>query len=72
MILIILIIAMVAIPVSMVLVTSYKDEAYAQAASRVIELSPVAHNGETEYVYTRSYMEKVAKDVEHDINGFFS
>jgi hypothetical protein len=71
---IILIILMVAVPLGMVFKAAYdstKEAEYVALANKLAAM-PVAHEGTIEYVYTRSYMEKVAKDVEHDINGYFS
>lgn len=55
-----------------VMVASYKANKAEQVAARLVALNPIAHNGEVEYVYTRSYMEAMAPVVEFDINGYFN
>lgn len=53
-------------------IASYRTNNEEKAAARLVALSPIPHNGEVEYVYTRSYMEAMAPVVEHDINGYFN
>ncbi len=68
---IILCIALVVVPFTIVLVVSYRDAQYTQVADRLVTLNPIPHDGSVEYVYTRSYMEALAPVVEFDINGYF-
>lgn len=68
---ILLCIALLVVPFSIILVQSHKDAAQEKAANRLVDLNPIPHNGQVEYVYTRSYMEAMRAKVEHDINGYF-